>query len=243
MIIKFLFFASTHKLIIVFGLISLIVGMLGQNYLTFEIVLDNLINIRSLVDQFRFKGAILYIFLYCLIVMLSIPGASLLTIVSGYIFGGFIGGIIAVIGALSGASMLFFIVRAGLRLDLQRRLRSSPMFGSISKEIYENQIRYLLFLRIFPFFPFWMVNLVPPVLGVKFLAFFLTTLFGILPGTFIIAGIGQKLRIISAPSEEFVYQLFLDPQFIFFVSILSIILILPRILKFQSLKNVGKEKS
>jgi uncharacterized membrane protein YdjX (TVP38/TMEM64 family) len=184
-------------------------------------------NIVLIVDEFRVIAIFLYLLLYIFVVTFSIPAASMLTIFSGYLFGWIIGGFVALSGAVMGSSILFLIVQAGLRPTIDEKLKSNSLFDDISNGILKNQVRYLLFLRFMPIFPFWLVNLAPAILGVRFRVFFLTTAFGIFPGTFIIAGIGQKLSLISEPSLNFVNELTSDPQFILLFLALSFITILP----------------
>ena len=199
-------------------------------------------NSRHFIDEFKAVFILLYIVFYCVIVMFSVPIASLLTILSGYIFGGLLGGLIAFTGALIGSSLLFIIVRAGIKFNLEQKLRSNSKFGELSADIYQNQFRYLLFLRFFPVFPFWMVNLAPAILNVKFKVAFSTTFLGILPGTFIIAGIGEKVRVISKPSSDLIDELILNPQFIGLFFMLSLITIFPTLLKVLRLKKQKNKK-
>ena len=216
---------------ITFGLVSLFLAIMSQNYLTFETLFKLLNDSKNFVDEFKILVGISYILIYSLTVMFSIPIASLLTLLSGYIFGVLLGGLIAFTGALIGSSLLFSIVRAGIRLGLEERLRSNPKFRELGAEIYQHQFRYLLFLRFFPIFPFWMVNLAPAILNVKFGVFFLTTGLGILPGTFIIAGIGEKIRIISHPNSDLIDELILNPYFIGLFMMLSLFTLFPTLLR------------
>ena len=216
-----------HKKVIVFGFLSLVFGITLQEHLSFNIIMSEIENIVFVVDEFRLIAILLYLFLYIFVVTFSIPAASMLTIFSGYLFGGIIGGCVALSGAVVGSSILFLIVQAGLRPTIDEKLKSNSLFGDISNGILKNQVRYLLFLRFMPIFPFWLVNLAPAILGVRLRVFILTTSFGIFPGTFIIAGIGQKLRLISEPSLDFVNELTSDPQFILLFLALSFITILP----------------
>ena len=153
------------------------------------------------------------------------------------IFGGLIGGIIAFVGALIGSILLFLIVRAGLQSNLIEKLKSSPVFPDLSLRIYRNQFRYLLFLRFFPMFPFWMVNLAPAILGIRFKIVFFTSFIGILPGTFVVASIGERMRIFSNLSTKHFYELILEPGFILPFVALSAIVILPTFLKVSQYKK------
>ena len=227
---------------ITFGLVSLLLAIISQNYLTFEMLFTLLNDSRNFVDEFKLLVGLLYILVYCFTVMFSIPIASLLTLFSGYIFGVLLGGFIAFIGALIGSSLLFCTVRAGIKLGLEERLRSNPKFKELGAEIYQNQFRYLLFLRFFPIFPFWMVNLAPAILNVKFRVFFVTTGLGILPGTFIIASIGEKIRIISEPNSDLIDELILNPHFIGLFMMLSLFTIFPTLLRVVRKKKQKKTK-
>ena len=241
-VLKILLLSSSQKIIIVFGLISLFLAIASHNYLTFELLFKLLNKSRNFIEEFKLMAGLLYILAYCLIVMFSIPVASFLTILSGYIFGGLLGGLIAFTGALIGSSLLFIIVRSGIKLNLEERLRSNSKFEELSTHIYQNQFRYLLFLRFFPIFPFWMVNLAPAILNIKFRVVFLTTFLGILPGTFIIAGIGEQVRIISKPSSDLIDELILNPQFIGLFFILSFFTIFPTLIRVIRLKKQKKTK-
>ena len=227
---------------ITFGLVSLLLAIISQNYLTFEMLFTLLNDSRNFVDEFKLLVGLLYILVYCFTVMFSIPIASLLTLFSGYIFGVLLGGFIAFIGALIGSSLLFCTVRAGIKLGLEERLRSNPKFKELGAEIYQNQFRYLLFLRFFPIFPFWMVNLAPAILNVKLGVFFVTTGLGILPGTFIIASIGEKIRIISEPNSDLIDELILNPHFIGLFMMLSLFTIFPTLLRVARLKKTKENK-
>ena len=241
-IFKFLSGTVSLKAIIAFGATSFVLAVVSQNILTIEFLLDKLNSIRALVDQFKLAAVCLYIFVYSTVVVFSVPVASLLTIVGGYVFGMFLGASIAFTGALIGVSILFALIKGGLKLNLEERLRSNQILGKLSAEIYENQFRYLLFIRFFPIFPFWVVNLAPAILGVKFRVFFVTTLIGIIPGTFIIAGIGEELRIVDEPSTELVYELISNPKLLFFFLTLSLISIFPSLLRVLRLQKAKKDK-
>ena len=224
---KILLKLRAHKKIIAFGILSVVFGFILHEHLSFKMIMPKIDIIVLVVDEFRLTAILLYLFLYIFVVMFSIPAASVLTIFSGYLFGGLIGGFVALSGAVVGSSILFLIVQAGLRPTIDEKLKSNSLFEDISNGILKNQVRYLLFLRFMPIFPFWLVNLAPAILVVRFRVFFLTTAFGISPGTFIIAGIGQKLSLISEPSLNFVNELTSDPQFILLFLALSFITILP----------------
>ena len=222
---------------------SLIVGLLVRDYLTFDMLFTKISLLSATIEQFKVFAALIYIAFYVTVVTFSVPAATVLTIIGGYIFGGLLGGAMAFLGALLGASLLFLIVQAGLRPKEKKNVIINPLFLDFKAQISKNQFRYLLFLRFAPIFPFWMVNLAPAILGVKFKTFFVTTFVGIMPGTFIIARLGQTLRIVTEPSVELVYELISNPQFLVFFGFLSFVTIFPilwRIFGFK--KTISKQK-
>ena len=222
---------------------SLIVGLLVRDYLTFDMLLIKISQFSAFIEQFKAVAAIVYVAVYVAVVAFSVPAATILTIIGGYTFGGLLGGTVAFLGALLGASLLFLIVQAGLRPKDKKKIIVNPLFADFEAQISKNQFRYLLFLRFAPIFPFWMVNLAPPILGVRFNTFFLTTFVGIMPGTFIIAGLGQTLQIVSEPSTDLVYELISNPKFLVFFGFLSFVTIFPilwRILGFKKAESTKK---
>ena len=101
----------------------------------------------------------------------------------------------------------------------------------IEAEFHENAWSYLLFLRMVPVFPFWMVNLALAFLGVGLKAFVITTLIGIIPGTFIYASLGNGLGVIfdqgATPDLDIIFQ----PEILLPLVGLSVLAVIPVIYK------------
>ena len=98
----------------------------GYRYLTFSALAHNRDWLCGLVQQWGILAAFVYIGVYATLVALSVPGAAILTIAGGFLFGTWIGGLCAVIGATLGATTIFLAARAGLGGLAQRAGR----FGS-----------------------------------------------------------------------------------------------------------------
>ena len=81
--------------------------------------------------------------------------------------------------------MLFLAARTAFRDLLQPRV--GPWLSRLQRGFAENELNYLLFLRLVPLFPFFVVNLVPAFLGVRLRSFVIATFFGIIPGSFVFA--------------------------------------------------------
>lgn len=160
-----------------------------------ELSFATLIRHRAAIDTFvtehRFAAFASFIAIYIAVVALSIPGAFILTVSGGLIFGAFFGGIGAFIGALAGASIIFLIARTALGGWLVKR--AGPFAERLADGFRRDAFNYLLFLRLVPAFPFWLVNIVPALLGVQLSTFVAATALGIFPLTFAFAFFGSGL--------------------------------------------------
>lgn len=175
-------------LLVVGGIAFVTVG--GRQYLTFAALAENHDWLCGLVRYWGFVAALLYIAVYAALVALSIPGAAILTIAGGFLFGTWFGSLCAVLGATSGATGIFCAARAGLG-GLAERV--GPRIGKFEAGFRSDAFNYLVVLRLVPIFPFWLVNLVPALVGVKLRTFVAATLLGVIPGTFVYASIGNGL--------------------------------------------------
>ena len=163
--------------------------------------LDSLVKNRALLASYvaDYYGLMLggYMLAYIAAVALSFPGASFLTIAGGLLFGWAIGGAATVLAATIGASVIFLAARSAFGASL--RARAGGFIDRFSEGFRDSAFNYLLFLRLVPLFPFWLINVVPALFNVRLGSYFLATFIGILPGTFAYAFIGAGLdSIISA---------------------------------------------
>jgi uncharacterized membrane protein YdjX (TVP38/TMEM64 family) len=151
----------------------------------------------SLETLVRHLGA--FVAIYIVVVSLSIPGALFLTITSGILFGTLIGGAASVVGATTGATVIFLVARSACGENLVRR--AGPLACKLAAGFRADAFSYLLFLRFVPAFPFFLVNLVPAIAGVKLRTFVVATAIGIVPATFAFAFFGSGLDSVLAAQE------------------------------------------
>lgn len=128
---------------------------------------------------------------YAAVTAFSLPIAPALTVIGGFLFGLAAGTLYAVIAATIGATVAFLLVRWGLAEPLRKRC--GPAADRFRDRFRRHTISYLLFLRLAPIVPFWLVNVLPAVLGVPLAAFVVTTAIGIVPGTFAYASLGRGI--------------------------------------------------
>lgn len=170
-----------------------------QDYVSFEILRDNRQQLVAFVEDSGWIAGLLFMALYALVVAFSLPAGGLMTIAGGFLFGSYVATFLVVIGATFGASGLFLAARTALGDALKTRL--GPAFEKIQDGFNEDAFSYMMFLRLVPAFPFFIVNLAPAFMGVKFRTYFITTLIGIIPGTFVFASIGNGLGALFETGE------------------------------------------
>ena len=176
----------------------------GYRYLTFSALARNRDWLCGLVQQWGVLAAFVYITVYAALVALSVPGAVVLTLAGGFLFGTWVGGLCAVFGATLGATAIFLAARAGLGGLAQRAGR---FVGKLEAGFRADAFSYLLVLRIVPIFPFWLVNLVPALVGVRLPTYVLATFLGIVPGTFIYASLGNGLGgLVEEPDLAIIFK-------------------------------------
>jgi len=165
--------------------------------------LETLVRHRMAIDSFMahhmLAAVAVFIAIYIVAVALSIPGALFLTISSGILFGTLAGGTASVIGATAGASLIFLVAKSACGENIVRR--AGPLARKLAEGFRADAFNYLLFLRLVPAFPFFLVNLVPAVAGVKLRTFVAATAIGIVPATFAFAFFGSGLNSVVAAQE------------------------------------------
>ena len=171
----------------------------GRGGISLEALVRHRAAIDALVNQHRILAVVGYIVLYVAVVALSVPGAVFLTVIGGLLFGVVIGASSAVIGATAGATVIFLIARTALGEPLLRR--AGPRAAQLAKGFREDAFSYLLFLRLVPAFPFFLVNLVPAFAGVRLGPFVAATALGIIPGAFAFALAGTGLDSVIAAQQ------------------------------------------
>ena len=162
--------------------------------------LDSLVRNRELLAGYVADNYVLmlggYALAYIAAVALSFPGASLLTIAGGLLFGWAVGGVTTVLAATFGASLIFLAARSAFGRSL--RARAGSFMDRFAEGFRDDAFSYLLFLRLVPLFPFWLINVMPALFNVRLGSYFLATLIGILPGTFAYSFIGAGLDSVIA---------------------------------------------
>ena len=217
----------------------------AHHYLTFENLLASRESLRGAIASHPVWSLAAYSLVYITAVALSVPGALILTISGGFLFGWLLGGLAAVMSATLGAILIFLAARTSLGAIL--REKAGPSIARFREGFEQDAASYLLFLRLVPVFPFWLVNLAPAILNVPLRTFAWTTLIGVLPGTFAYAFAGAGLDSVAAAQRQafdaciasggpdckahiYVRQL-VTPQLLYAFAALGIVALIPVFLK------------
>ena len=199
-------------LIIVLALAAVLLGG-GTRYLSFEALQENDAALRAYVLEQRFAAVLLFAALYAVVTAISIPGALILTLAGGYLFGPWIGGIATVIGATIGATAVFFAVRTSFGENLRRRADASGgRLKAIVEGVAAGAFGYILTLRLIPLVPFWLVNVAAGIAHAPPAAYIFATFIGIMPATFIYSGIGAGIGSLIERGETVDLSAISSPQ-------------------------------
>jgi uncharacterized membrane protein YdjX (TVP38/TMEM64 family) len=187
-------------LLVVIGLgIALFYFLDIKEYLSFESLKINRDRLNVTYQENSIVFISWFIGIYFLVVSLSLPGATILTLTAGAIFGSAIGMVIVNIGATLGATTAFLSARFIFRDWVEGKFSDKVNF--INNRISSNSFSYMLFLRLVPVFPFFLVNLVLGLTQVRLSIYFFGTMLGIMPGSFVYAYAGSNLSNIHTVSD------------------------------------------
>ena len=212
-----------------------------HEYLSLSELIRHRETVAGFIADNRVSAILIYAAVYALVIALSFPGGSFLTIAGGLFFGWLIGGLVTVVAATLGATAIFLAARTSLGDAL--RARAGKRLAQLSEGFRKDAASYLLFLRLTPIFPFWLVNLAPALFHVPLSTYVLTTVIGIIPGTFAYAVFGSGLDSVIAAQEEanpgcgangtcsIDTSAILTPQLIAAFVLLGVVALLPAVLK------------
>lgn len=182
-------------LLVIAAAMAFVLAMGWHRQLTFENLALRRGELADFVARHLLAAVALYVVLYIVVVALSLPGAGVLSIGGGMLFGVWIAAPAIIVAATTGAVIIFLVTRSSLGAALAER--AGPWLEKFRSGFEKEGLSYMLFLRLMPF-PFFIINLVPAVLGVPLRTFVIGTFFGIIPATFAFAYLGDTLdRVIT----------------------------------------------
>ena len=168
-------------------------------YLSFEYLKSQQAHLTASVNENFCLSISLFFVIYVLAAAFSIPGAGVLTIAAGAIFGLINGTVVVSFASSIGAYFAFLSARFMFRDAVTRKF--GTQLEAIEKGIQKDGIFYLLTLRLVPAVPFFVVNLLMGLTSIKARTFYGVSQLGMLPGTIAYVYVGTQLASINSPSD------------------------------------------
>jgi uncharacterized membrane protein YdjX (TVP38/TMEM64 family) len=163
----------------------------------------------------------IYIAAYTAIIALSLPAALVMTLTGGLLFGPWIGGMAATISCTVGATVIFLICRTAAGDFI--RVRAGPTAARIEQGLRRNAFSYIVFLRLLPVAPFWLINLALGLIDIPLVTFITASFLGILPVSLIFASLGSGLNDVFKKGGRVDPHIILEPRFILPLAALAIL--------------------
>jgi uncharacterized membrane protein YdjX (TVP38/TMEM64 family) len=205
----------------------------GQNYVSLDTIKQNRDALLGFTENHYALMLLIAFLVYAASTALSLPGGLVLSLTMGFLFGRWAGTLLIICAATLGATLVFLAARY-LFADAARN-RMGALAQKINAGFTQDAFNYLLFLRLVPVFPFWLVNLAPAFTNVKLGTYVLATAIGIVPGSFVFANLGQTLGQIESLKG------LLSPQVVGAFVLLGVFALIPVVVK--KIKGKRKESS
>lgn len=214
----------------------LVVAVIGfftlRDYLSFQTLAENREALLAFRDANYMLTLAIFIVSYVIIVVFSLPGATIATLTGGFLFATFPGALYNVTAATLGATGIFLAARWGLGAGLGEKLENSQgLVKKIKDGIDENQWSMLFLIRLVPAVPFFVANLVPAFLEVPVHRYMISTFLGIIPGALVFTSVGAGLGEVFARGETPDLSIIFAPQVIGPILGLAALSALPIVLK------------
>jgi uncharacterized membrane protein YdjX (TVP38/TMEM64 family) len=206
-------------------LASLTVWATGlYQYLSFDTLRIYHQDLQEVLVDHLILALLVYSLLYMTTVALSLPVATFMTLLGGFLFGLMLGTVTVVISATLGGTIVFLAMRSASESYVNEK--AGPWIKKMQKGFKENAFSYLLTLRLVPLFPFVAVNIAAAVMQIPLRIFILGTFIGIMPGSFVYVSIGNGLKdVILEPN--FSPQIILEPHILIGLIGLGVLSLLP----------------
>jgi uncharacterized membrane protein YdjX (TVP38/TMEM64 family) len=167
-----------------------------QRFLTVAALKANHQGLQEYYARHRLATVACFMTVYIVQTALSLPGAAILSLAAGAVFGSVLGTLYATIAATIGAALALLTTRYLLRETVVARF--GPRLEGINRELESRGLNYLLFLRLVPVFPFFLINLAAGLTRLPLRTFLIGTFLGIIPGGFVYVNAGASLATIDS---------------------------------------------
>lgn len=162
-----------------------------SDWFSFEVLAARTLEARDLAVDHPFTVVGIFLLSLTLVTLFCIPAVAIMQIFSGFLFGPLLGTFLSVVAQTLGGALAFLVAQSTFRESFARLI--GPYIGGLEAGFRANAFTYIVALRMTPVMPYWVVNIAPSLLGVRFWPFTFGTLIGAIPLTFIYAAFGAGL--------------------------------------------------
>lgn len=181
------------------GLIAVVFVFDLERFLTLEYLTQQKGALQGLVASYPFLSVAIFTLLYVVITALSVPGALVMTLAAGALFGLLVGVLLVSVGSTVGATLAFLSSRYLMRSWVERHF--PRQIQAINRGMEKEGAFYLFALRLIPAFPFFLVNLAMGVTRIGVLTFFWVSQVGMLPATLVFVNTGRELSKVESLAD------------------------------------------
>lgn len=192
-------------------------------FLSLAVLKDNRDYLLAFTQEHYAQAVVLFILAYIAVTGLSLPGAVILTLAGGFLFGSLFGTLFVNFGATTGATLAFLAARYLFRDWVGQKF--GKWLEPLQQEFAQNAFSYLMILRLIPLFPFFVVNLVSGLTRISVGSYVGGTALGIIPGSFVYAYAGRQLGTINSLKE------IASPNVIAAFALLGLLALIPTLYK------------
>jgi uncharacterized membrane protein YdjX (TVP38/TMEM64 family) len=214
--------ASKLAILAVFVVAIAVYLALDSHYFTLDAIKRNRDALFAFTQSNYGTALALAFAVYAAATALSLPTGTVLSLALGFLFGRWIATAIVVSAGTLGATILFLAARYLFGAGVRRRL--GELGQRVNEGFTEDGFYWLLFLRLMPPFPYFLVNLIPALTDIRVRTYVAATLIGILPSTLIVTNLGQALGSIESTHDLF------DPRAFLALSLLGLLALIPVLL-------------
>jgi len=224
---------NRKKIILIFFLIVIssfwLIYFFNRDFFELKTLFINLENIQNYISKNFLFSFLIFTLSYCLLIVCNFPIASLLSLIGGFLYGTWIGGIGIIVGGTIGSFIVFLVAKLFFHDYISKKLLQRYSF--ITQYFQKNELELMLLIRLIPGIPFFAQNLILAGLGAKRIKFFFTTLVGLSPWAIIFASIGQGLEEIFVEDQALSFTLIAKPEYLIPISLIIILVIFILIFK------------
>ena len=224
---------NKKKIFLIFFLIIIssfwVIYFFNRDFFELKTLFRYLETIQNYISNNFLFSFLIFTFSYFFLIVCNFPFASLLSLIGGFLYGTWIGGIGIIIGGTLGSFIVFLLAKSFFHDYITKKLLHKYPF--INQYFQKNELELMFLIRLIPGIPFFAQNLILAGLGGKRVKFLFTTLLGLSPWAMIFASIGQGLEEIFIEGQALSFALIAKPEYLIPLSLIIVLVVFILIFK------------